>query len=424
MDNPITATLNAVFDVADVIVQDFTMDDAAPDGNGDGDGFADDNELVSLKLTLRNLSSFDVENVRARITTQDSTVRCINDPSAIFGRINTLQSVTNSTDKLKFTVATISRAALTDIKQATFVVTVTGTAILSNGQKVQFEGTATPQKFTVDLDLDINGAAPPAATTTKNFSFENRAGFGNYTTDAAFNADWAHTWFENQGGLHCQYNNPGNPGARSAPVGCFLRQDVGTNVPDDWHLHSTVHSGGIPDGGRDSGQTGTCTGGTTPGGACTTADDCPGKCAGGKVPGILCTGLATDCRGACSLNANVLCSNNTECSSQGLGKCTNPAPGTCTNPVPGTCGNQGHLLDALGRSLRNRGLRHGHARQHHLRVLQDADPDRPRKARHGRPSPARHLAADFRDGRSHLQQHEPALYAGRHHDPGRRGPEQ
>src|SRR6185369_11756117 len=137
---------------------------------------------------------------------------------------------------LRFTVANVGRTALSDIKQAKFTVTITGNAIMDDGSRVQVEGTATPQTFTVDLDLDVNGVAPAAAKTTKLFTFEP----AQYASGTAWNTDWAHTFFETQSGLHCQYNNPGNPGARSAPVGCFLRQDPGTTVADDWHLHSTA----------------------------------------------------------------------------------------------------------------------------------------------------------------------------------------
>src|SRR4029079_3027955 len=106
-ENPVTAVLNTAFNTADIIIQDFTLSD-----NGDNDGFADDNELVTVSLTLRNLSSFDVDNVIARITTQDSTIQCINDPSSKYGRINSLQSATNpGADPLRFTVANVGRTA-------------------------------------------------------------------------------------------------------------------------------------------------------------------------------------------------------------------------------------------------------------------------------------------------------------------------
>src|SRR4030095_3036212 len=146
------------------------------------------------------------------------------------------------------TVANVNRAALSDILQAQFTVTVTGTAILADGSKVPVEGTAVPQNFTLDLDIDVNGAAPPPATSSKTFSFEA----SQYGTDASWNVDWTHNFVANGPGLHCQYNNPSNPGARPAPAGCFLRQDTGTAVPDDWHLHSTISDNPPPDGGRAS----------------------------------------------------------------------------------------------------------------------------------------------------------------------------
>lgn len=331
-NNPVTATVNAAYDVADLVVANYTVIDNNP--GDDNDGFADTNELVNLAVTLRNLSDFDVENVVARLTSQSSNISCINDSTAKFGRINVLQSVSNgvggTNDALQFTVANVNRAAISDILQAPFVITVSGTAIMADGSKVPVEGTAVPQSLTLDLDIDVNGAAPPAATVTKAFSFEP----SQYGNDAAFQADWAHTFVPTAPGLHCQYNNPSNPAARSAPVGCFLRQDPGTDVPDDWHLHTAA----IEPGGRDSGSPGTCSGGGTPGGVCGGDTDCPGKCAGGKVPGEFCTGTGTgNCRGACSGNTNIRCDINNDCAGLGLGKCTAPLPGSCTNPSPGSC---------------------------------------------------------------------------------------
>src|SRR4029079_10530587 len=118
---PVSATLNAAYDVADIVLANYTLvDNAAGDDN---DGFADTNELVSIILTLRNISDFDVENVTARLTTQSSTISCINDATAKFGRINVLSSVdngagalpTHTNDPIRFTVANVNRAAVADI---------------------------------------------------------------------------------------------------------------------------------------------------------------------------------------------------------------------------------------------------------------------------------------------------------------------
>lgn len=338
--NPITASVETVFSVADLIVQSYSFVDTAPEGSGDGDGFPDDNELVSVKLTMRNLASFDVDDVRVRLTTQDSTVRCINDPEARLGRINALQSASNGSDALKFTVAPVGRSAVSQVLQARLTVTVTGTAILDDGNRMPIEGTAVPQRLIADLDLDPLGGAPPPATTTKTFSFEP----SQYADSAAWNTEWSHTLFANEPGMHCQYNVANQPYSYAFPSGCFLKQDTPGLTQDDWHLHTTSST----DGGRDSGSPGACLGGANPGSTCSSPGDCPGKCAGGKVPGQLCTGQSTDCRGACSLNGTISCSSSGECSVQGAGVCTNPAPGTCTSPAPGTCPGLGRQSLHLG----------------------------------------------------------------------------
>lgn len=335
--NPITATLDTAFNVADIVVASYTFVDAAPEGTGDADGFPDDNELISVKLTLRNLSSFDVDDVRVRLTTQDATVQCLNDPEARYGRINALQSASNGADALKFTVANVGRSAVSQILQARFNVTMTGSAILEDGSRIPFEGTAVPQRLIADLDLDSSGGAPPAATTTKTFGFEP----SQYPTNAAFNAEWAHTFQSDQPGMHCQYNAPNRLYAAQFPTGCYLAQDTPVGS-DDWHLGTAVAGDN-----RDVGATGTCQGGGTPGSSCTASSDCAGKCAGGKVPGQSCLSNG-GCRGACSLNGAILCNNNTECSSQAAGLCNNPAPGTCTGPAPGTCVGLGSQCLHLG----------------------------------------------------------------------------
>src|SRR5262245_35587448 len=158
-NNPITATLNAAYDVADIVLANYTIVDN--NAGDDNDGFADTNELVNIILTLRNISDFDVENVTPRLTTQISNIACINDANAKFGRINVLASANNgpsgTNDPIQFTVANVNRTAISDILQAQFVVTVSGTAILSDGSKVPIEGTAVTQVLTRAPDLDVNG---------------------------------------------------------------------------------------------------------------------------------------------------------------------------------------------------------------------------------------------------------------------------
>lgn len=389
--NPLTAVLNAVYDTADLIVQSFAFSDnfcqggtqngqtcppaTCPGGTcGDADGFADDNELVGLKLTLRNVGTVDVDDVRVRISSQSAEIACINDPTAAYGRINALcpnpvdcPSVGGNLDALQFTVANVNRTTLNSVKQATITVTITGTSLLPDGTKVPIEGTSTPQNFTFDLDLD-SSTAPPVATTTKIYSFES----SQYATGAAWDADWFHTFVSDHDGLHCQYNDPSGALARSAPVGCFLRQDPGTQVPDDWHLHATVTGGLTADGGRDSGSPGTCSGGKTPGGVCSQNQDCFGGCTGAHA-GANCN-VNADCTGTCSNDALVNCTGASRCrfcnndhsitcvtssacsavggscgtagTCNGIGTCTNPAPGTCAG-VGSACMHDGAHLGAF-----------------------------------------------------------------------------
>jgi hypothetical protein len=117
------ATLNAAYDVADIVVASYTIVDNNP--GDDNDGFADTNELVNMVLTLRNISDFDVENVTARLTTQSPNISCVNDPTREV-RPNQRPAERRQlgapagNDPIQFTVANVNRAAVSDILQAQF----------------------------------------------------------------------------------------------------------------------------------------------------------------------------------------------------------------------------------------------------------------------------------------------------------------
>lgn len=363
--NPLTAVINAAFPTGDLIVQSFAFTD-----NGDNDGFADQNELMTLSLTLRNLSSVDIDDVNVRISTQTPTIKCLPDPIAKFGRINKLQSAINQ-DALTFQIntalalapGTVNRSSPNQLLVGTINVTVTGTALNDDGTTTRIEGTSTPQNFTFDLDLDVSGSAP-VANTTKTFSFE----VDQYATGGDWDADWYHTAFLDHDGVHCQYNDPSGLLTSHAPRGCFLRQDPNTQVPDDWHLHSARPGGGIAndDIGRDSGDPGTCAAGPSIGDDCSRDEDCTGICTNGRcstnsganagrscLTNTICGGGSTvcqltldcyansDCTGTCSNDFLIQCTNATPCRF-----CNNDHSIPCTvsancNAVGGSCGGAG-----------------------------------------------------------------------------------
>src|SRR5205823_1088976 len=148
-NNPIQDSIVAVFNTGDLIIQSFAFTD-----NGDNDGFADDNELVSVKLTLRNISTVDIDSVEVHLSKQTSTIQCINDPLAKYGRINVNQSKDNGSDLLQFTVANVNRTTLSQVLQGSISVAFTGFAIDPvTGAETPIEGTASPQSFSFDLDL-------------------------------------------------------------------------------------------------------------------------------------------------------------------------------------------------------------------------------------------------------------------------------
>lgn len=123
------------------------------DGTGDGDGNADQNEIIDLSLRIRNDTANDLTNVRAVISSSDPTVSCMLKASADFGTIAANGgTASNSLAADPFTFVVADTAQCTDPSTpptATFNVFITADGL---------SGSAAPQTFTLRMDVNDLGS--------------------------------------------------------------------------------------------------------------------------------------------------------------------------------------------------------------------------------------------------------------------------
>jgi hypothetical protein len=138
-----------------VTVTAVNLDDS---GTGDGDGFADRGEELTVDIEVRNNATNSIgtpialSNLVLGISSSSPSVGCITDSTAIYGDMAPGEQLFNPPgDQFKFIVSSGEAAntqALTDIKRALFNVTAAANEI---------KGQATAASFELTLDLDIIG---------------------------------------------------------------------------------------------------------------------------------------------------------------------------------------------------------------------------------------------------------------------------
>ena len=128
--------------------------------NGDNDGFGDNNETVTMDLTIQNNLATALTNAKVTIFSNDANVDCIPDNQALYGTIAAGATATNPVSD-RFTYHVSPTVQCTDPNNppvASFTVIITGDGI---------DGSSTLQTYTVNLDVDIN---PNPVTFTQNFA--------------------------------------------------------------------------------------------------------------------------------------------------------------------------------------------------------------------------------------------------------------
>ncbi len=196
--------------------------------NGDGDGWADTNETVEMRLTLRNSHGFDLTRVAAHLTTDDPKIACLLDRRIEVGNLAAGQTIVTD-EAFVVRVADVQRASVSEDFSVTFHISV---------EADQLESSETGQQITLDLDLDAMGGAGPSIFFE---GFEN--GLGVFTAmhlDEGLNppdgelSDYP-TGVLNADGHRCQYSDPDWEGSLSSgntnAETCFPNPD---GLPDGY----------------------------------------------------------------------------------------------------------------------------------------------------------------------------------------------
>jgi uncharacterized repeat protein (TIGR01451 family) len=139
--------------------------------NGDNDGHPDNNETVTLDVTITNHGASPITNTKVKIIPVSANVDCVADDQALYGTVGAGATATNPVSD-RFTVHINSAVACGDWQNpptARFVVLVSADG---------FDGTPTLQAFTLTLDLDSG----VGGTYTLNQNFASDPGWATSVT--------------------------------------------------------------------------------------------------------------------------------------------------------------------------------------------------------------------------------------------------
>jgi len=196
--------------------------------NGDDDGYADSNETVSMRVSVRNGVGVPLTNVIVVLSTDDPKIECVTRSLIFLGDL-AIGEVRRSDQAFEFKVASVDRALVDEEFSVTF-----DTVVRSDQQ----DGPAFP--LTLDLDLDLAGGSGPGSF----FEGFESGDFGAFTTmhlDAGLSGsaiDGSDN--DNSDGYRCQYSNPNwiasNSYGTAAGQDCYLNP---TGAPDAFHWQNT-----------------------------------------------------------------------------------------------------------------------------------------------------------------------------------------
>ncbi|HEX4826061.1 MAG TPA: hypothetical protein VFV19_17315 [Candidatus Polarisedimenticolaceae bacterium] len=129
--------------------------------NGDNDGIPDNNETVTMDLTIQNNGATDLNNVKVELLSHSANIDCVGDAQALYGTVAAGATATNPpSDRFKFHVASsVACADWQNAPKGQFTVLITADGV---------NGAQALQTFTLDLDLDNQSGG--AYTFSQNFT--------------------------------------------------------------------------------------------------------------------------------------------------------------------------------------------------------------------------------------------------------------
>jgi hypothetical protein len=130
--------------------------------NGDNDGLPDNNECVTMDVTIQNNLGTQLTNAKVTIVSNSPNVDLIPDDHAVYGTVNAGATATNpASDRFTFHVASAVQCSdPANPPTAKFTVLITADGL--NGAQVL-------QTFTLGLDLDVGGGT---TSYTQNFAVD------------------------------------------------------------------------------------------------------------------------------------------------------------------------------------------------------------------------------------------------------------
>ncbi len=218
------AVLLSILAASPILAGGIAILDTVLSDDGDGDGFADTKETVSVRLLLQNTTGVALTGVTAQLTTDDDARACVSQPALAIGNLAVAEI--KLTDPFVFSVrSNLDRTGLGlspyDDLSASF-------AIAFNSQSGPVP--AHPPVLALDLDLDVAGGASPTSF------FETFEGtLGAFEID---NMDQNLYSLTASDGWRCQTHDPDWENSNS--------HDYGQGVPESCFLGITpAHAGEV-----------------------------------------------------------------------------------------------------------------------------------------------------------------------------------
>ena len=218
-----------IVDTGSLVVTRFTIDD-----NGDGDGYADEQETVQLRIELSNTTQEPLTNVAARVASLggDPDIDCILDTFVFVGDIGPESSVFVDNDFFELRIADTVRGNGDGDTLGELALTV---------DSDQFASSASPTVIQLDLDVDASGGGTPSVFS-ESFEVGDLGGFTTMALDAGRgnfgDPDFGEA-FALSDGFRCQYHDPEWVASVSFGViqDCFLNP---TNLADEYFWQTTA----------------------------------------------------------------------------------------------------------------------------------------------------------------------------------------
>lgn len=208
--------------------------------NGDHDGFADTNETVEIRITVRNDTGAPLSGLVAILTGTGGRETCVLDATSTLGDVAPGEIVEAADPFVLHVAPDVERGGAYEHLTATFEVTLAATGA---------SPVAHPAILDLDLDLDADPVGPPSVTSE---SFEGPGGFGSFEVqnlDLGLHDD-ADAEFGAADGWRCQYHEPFCTHASCFTDPTFQHCSPGATAADADAIWWRVDGPAAPGGGR------------------------------------------------------------------------------------------------------------------------------------------------------------------------------